>query len=62
MTIYRTTVYGLIWQGCKAFTTYNFDHRPTRQEVINRAADFQLVTRVWLTKIEIALTPCNLAA
>jgi hypothetical protein len=62
MTIYRTTVYGVIWQGCKASTAYDFDHRPTREEVIARAADFQLVVRVRLTKIEIALTPCTLAA
>jgi hypothetical protein len=44
MTTYIAKVNGIIWQGCKASTEYNFDHNPTKQEIKERSGDFQVVT------------------
>lgn len=41
-------VYGVAWAGYRASTEYDFDHQPTRAEVLARAGDFQSVTRVVL--------------
>lgn len=42
-------VYGVAWAGYRASTEYEFNHLPTRAEVLTRAGDFQSVTRVVLT-------------
>jgi len=45
---YTAKVRGILWQGCKGWTMYDFDHLPTRTEVITRAGDFERVASVSL--------------
>ncbi|HXN71506.1 MAG TPA: hypothetical protein VN861_03020 [Candidatus Acidoferrales bacterium] len=49
-TSYDVKVSGLIWSGYKASTEYHFDHKPTRKEVLDKAGDFQSVTRIQVTE------------
>lgn len=54
-TSYDVKVSGVIWQGCKASTVYHFDHQPTGQEVMDKAGDFQSVSRIQVTERKLTL-------
>ena len=46
---YKAKVNGIAWAGYKASTEYDFGWtKPTRKQIIEKAGDFQQVTRVEL--------------
>lgn len=47
---YSAKVKGIIWNGTRGYTFYDFDHKPTRQEVMDRSGDFRRVTSIKLTR------------
>ena len=57
-TEYQASVRGTIWQGGEGCTSYKFDHKPTRAEVMAKAGDFEQVTAITLmqkiTKVTLA--------
>lgn len=61
MTKYTAHVYGIVWAGYKASTSYDFNQLPSREDVMERAEDFQQVTRIKVTKTTVTVEPCRLA-
>ena len=50
---FTAKVCGVAWAGYKASTEYDFGWtKPTREQIIAKAGDFQKVTRVELFKTE----------
>jgi hypothetical protein len=47
---YTARVSGIIWQGSKAWTEYRFPFHPTREQVMEKAGDFQIVQSIQLTE------------
>jgi len=51
-TKWTAKVWGVVWQGHRASTEYEFNHLPTRADVLARSGDFQHVTRIEATKTQ----------
>ena len=51
-TRYIARVWGRVWAGYKASTEYDFpgDTTPNRKQILQRAGDFQSVTRISVVK------------
>jgi len=59
---YSVRVSGRIWNGSRAWTTYPFDTLPTREQVLAKAADFERVQSIAVTRITTEHTRTPLAA
>lgn len=52
---YSARVSGTIWNRTRAWTTYTFQSLPTREQIIEKAGDFQHVSSITLTRTTIRL-------